>query len=116
MDRIDKRKFERHQVQISGKLMWASGARSCACTIKDLSEEGACVEAVDALFVPQTVFLLVDSSQNTFECEVRWRNDMRIGLFFLDTSSRATRSMLIKNHTSTATRLVARYKLTSLSL
>jgi hypothetical protein len=114
MEWPNRRKFERHQVEISGKLMWANGLRSCACTIKDLSEEGASIEAADASYVPKSVFLFVGSSQSVFDCEMRWRNDTLIGLRFLDASSRATRNMLIRNHTSSAEQLTTRYKLTSL--
>jgi hypothetical protein len=116
MEWANRRKSERHQVEVSGKLMWADGMQSCACAIKDLSEEGASVEAIDASYVPNIVFLLVESSQSVFDCEVRWRNHTLIGLRFLDASTRATRNMLIRNHASRVAQPAARYKLSSLRI
>jgi hypothetical protein len=116
MEWTNRRKFERHHVEISGKLMWADGMQSCACAIKDLSEEGASIKAVDGSDVPNIVYLLVDSSQTVFDCEVRWRNHTLIGLRFLDTSTRATRNMLIRNDASRMAQPAARYKLSSLRI
>jgi PilZ domain len=117
MEWNNRRKLERHQVDICGTLMWASGTRSCNCIIKDLSEEGASIDAVDAPNVPNIVFLLVDSSQSVFDCEVRWRNHALIGLRFLDASTRAIRNMLIRNQPSRPVQqLTTRYKLTSLKV
>jgi hypothetical protein len=53
----NRRADPRFEVRIPGKLMWANGAASKDCTIRDLSEGGARVDTIVYTEVPATVDL-----------------------------------------------------------
>jgi PilZ domain-containing protein len=88
----------RFEVRIRGKLMWANGASSKDCTIKDLSEGGAQVDTIVFTDVPTTLDLFEGKNGDIFECVVRWQRGPMIGLQFLDVCSRSKRRGLIERH------------------
>lgn len=96
---IDTRRTDpRFEVRIPGKLMWANGASSKDCTIKDLSEGGAKLDTTVFTSVPDKVNLFEGKTGNIFECAVRWQQGAMIGLQFIDMCSRAKRRALIERH------------------
>jgi hypothetical protein len=102
-----RRAFDRFEVRIPGKLMWANGSQSKACTIKDLSEDGACADTMAFISVPDRLDLFEGKTGNIFECAVRWQRNELIGLQFLDLCSRAKRRALIEQHALRVTVSVA---------
>jgi PilZ domain len=51
------------------------------CIIRDLSDDGACVEVSNTLLIP-SLFKLVLSSGATRFCRVAWRTQNKIGVRF----------------------------------
>ena len=94
----NRRADPRFEVRIPGKLMWANGAASKDCTIRDLSEGGARVDTIVYTEVPATVDLFEARTGNIFECAVRWHQGGMIGLQFVDVCGRLKRRMLIERH------------------
>ena len=94
----NRRAFIRYELYIAGKLIWRNGASACDCTIRDLSEGGACVDTGNSTEVPTEVTLFEGRDGNLFECEVRWQNDTMIGIRFVDVCGRAKRRALIERY------------------
>ena len=94
----NRRTHPRFEVRIPGKLMWSNGACGRDCTIKDLSEGGACVATMAFIDIPDVVDLFEGKTGNIFECAVRWQRNGLIGLQFIDMCSRAKRRALIQQH------------------
>lgn len=95
---MEKRAFERHEVRLSGELIWAGGAKRHACTIKDVSEDGARIDTDEFLDIPDRVFLLEHVAGGLFECLVKWHSGAQVGLYFIDASGRLARRALIQRH------------------
>lgn len=95
---MEKREHLRYDVSLPGELIWDGGASRQRCTIRDISLDGARVDTGFFVAVPPRLFLLEKSSSNLFECEVRWHQKEKIGLFFIDVGTRATRRALIREH------------------
>jgi hypothetical protein len=94
----DRRAQDRYNVSLAGEIIWNGGAQRHACSILDLSLDGARIDTGTFVKVPETVFLLERGEGQLFECQVRWQTVARMGLFFIDVGSRAARRALIKRH------------------
>ena len=95
---VERRAHVRHEVRLTGELIWDAGAQRQPCTIRDISLDGARVETVSVLKMPARFFLHEKAAGNLFECEVRWQRSAEMGLFFLDAGSRMARRALIQEH------------------
>jgi hypothetical protein len=63
----------------SGKIVL--GARTVACTVRNLSETGACLE-IDSIFGVPTTFEFVLPERFRRACRVVWSNGSRMGVQF----------------------------------
>jgi PilZ domain len=81
---LDNRAHPRIPTRLSGRLLSRDGRCNMSCTLKDVSEGGACVSAMDLGVVPRHLYLYVEKSGDMFECEVRWRRADEMGLRFID--------------------------------
>jgi PilZ domain len=52
------------------------------CTVRNLSENGAALEVVTPLFIPDRFTLVVSSEQLKRPCHIVWRREKRIGIAF----------------------------------
>jgi PilZ domain-containing protein len=93
----DQRALPRYPVQIAGKLMAPDMSFCVDVVIKDLSEGGALLTALQpASQVPDRAYLWQAQTRTLFECTVRWRkNNQLLGVQFTDTSSRGRMRQLI---------------------
>jgi methyl-accepting chemotaxis protein len=92
---VEKRTHVRYEVTLPAEIIWNNGGARLACTIKDISLEGARIDTGEFVAVPPKIYLFENDSAQLFECEVRWQNCAQIGLFFVDIGSPATRRALI---------------------
>ena len=75
----DRRISPRMRMLKSGKILL--GTRSVACTVRNLSETGACLEFDSAYGIPATFeFVLPERCHRT--CKVVWANGDRMGVQF----------------------------------
>jgi hypothetical protein len=64
----------------SGTIEFNGGAIDCV--VRNLSDTGAALEVASPLGIPQTFNLLISGERITYQCEVRWRKENRIGVAF----------------------------------
>jgi hypothetical protein len=95
---MERRSQARYDVYLNGELIWGDGAERRRCTIRDISLDGAQVDTNYFVDVPKRLFLLETRSGDLFECQVRWQQGARLGLFFLDVGARSARRALIERH------------------
>lgn len=78
----ERRGAPRRRVRLSARLVYGSGTCSVGCTIRDISETGACVHLPDDTIVPDEV-RLVDCEQRREEtATVVWRLPPLVALKF----------------------------------
>jgi hypothetical protein len=58
------------------------GGGGIDCTVRNLSETGAQLEAVTPLFIPDRFMLFIQSDQFKRPARIVWRKDKRIGVTF----------------------------------
>ena len=52
------------------------------CTVRNISESGACLQVASPLGIPETFNLLLDAGQTTRSCHILWRKEHQIGVEF----------------------------------
>jgi hypothetical protein len=76
----ESRTNQRHRVLKAGKIAFNGGASVLDCTIRNISETGACLVVVNAVAVPQEFDLLPDDTSR--RCDALWRKPNRVGVKF----------------------------------
>jgi hypothetical protein len=81
---LDRRSHPRYGVKIEGRLMSPDLSFHVDVVIRNLSLDGALIQALaPASAVPERVYLWQARTKTLFECEVQWRKNNRlIGLRF----------------------------------
>jgi hypothetical protein len=64
----------------SGKII--NGIHPIACTIRDISETGACLQVQTTADIP-AVFVFVQGGHSARTCQTIWRDDTQIGVKFI---------------------------------
>lgn len=77
----ERRRYPRMRMLKSGKVLL--GKHAVACTIRNISEGGVCLEMSSTFGVPST-FDLVIGEQPPRTCKAMWLNNGRIGAQFQD--------------------------------
>jgi hypothetical protein len=81
-DTMDEhREQPRRRTLKSGKIEF-NGGGAISCTVRNVSQEGACLEFESPMGVPNTFILLIESDHAMQSCQVRWRKGNRIGVVF----------------------------------
>ena len=78
---MERRSSRRETACLPGKIVWD---RDCSfeCTIRDRSETGARLEIPAGQIVPKRVVLIEMLGGLAYDCEVRWRAPLGMGVFF----------------------------------
>ena len=71
----------RRRILKSGKIEF-NGGGAISCTVRNVSTDGACLEFVSPLDIPNAFALLIESDNATRQCLVRWRRGNRLGVVF----------------------------------
>jgi two-component system chemotaxis response regulator CheY len=83
----DKRAKPRQRVLKSAKIRLNRGG-SIDCTIRDISEDGACLRLATVLGIPESFELVLDD-KTARSCRVIWRKQSQIGVEFQSESASA---------------------------
>ena len=75
----EHRNVKRMRTLKSGKILL--GSHAVPCTVRNLSETGACLEVQTTVGIPAT-FEFVLPSQPPRTCKVVWLGDTRLGVHF----------------------------------
>ena len=76
----DKRAKQRQRVLKSAKIGLTRGG-VIDCTIRDISEDGACLRVASTLGIPEFFELTLDD-KTVRPCRIKWRKEMQIGVEF----------------------------------
>jgi len=76
----DKRAKQRQRVLKPAKIRLTRGG-VIDCTIRDISEDGACLRVAVAVGIPEFFELILDD-QTVRPCRIKWRKEMQIGVEF----------------------------------
>jgi hypothetical protein len=78
---VERRKHERQASSEPARIVFDEPDSTMDCTIRDLSDNGACVEVSNTRLVP-SLFRLVRASGATQFCRVAWRTRNKLGVTF----------------------------------
>ena len=66
-----------------------NGAGGISCTIRNMSELGACLAVESPLGIPDVFDLVLKTDGSRYSCNVAWRSEKQIGVAFSKTLPRA---------------------------
>jgi len=78
----DKRRASRRRILKGGRISFHQLGTSTDCTIRNLSDTGACLIATSQVGIPNEFNLVTDSDKAVRRCRVEWRSGNRIGVSF----------------------------------
>jgi hypothetical protein len=82
----DNRKHPRHKVFKAGTIEF-NRAGGVDCTVRNISQGGACLEVASPIGLPLVFDLHIPSDHTVRTCHLVWKTEKRIGVAF-DTPSR----------------------------
>jgi hypothetical protein len=77
---MDRRSAVRHPVLKAGKIEFDGGAVTCVA--HNMSDNGAMLDVVDPVGVPEHFILFLRADGHRVPCRVVWRKEKRIGVTF----------------------------------
>ena len=77
---IEKRRTPRFRVLKGASI--AFDGNGLACTVRNLSADGAALDFASSVNVPPSFMLVIESDQFIRRCHPVWSNDKRIGVAF----------------------------------
>ena len=77
----EHRKVQRHRVLKAGTIS-VNRTGGIDCTIRNLSDEKACLDVASPLGIPEDFLLMAADGQIQHPCHVIWRAKKRIGVAF----------------------------------
>jgi hypothetical protein len=80
--REELRQSPRHQTLQSGTIALGDGA-AIDCILRDVSNNGACLEFDSSIGVPETFILVTCADNRNYSCHVAWRTARRVGVRFV---------------------------------
>jgi hypothetical protein len=75
------RKVQRHRVLKAGTIS-INRVGAIDCTIRNLSDAGACLDVASPLGIPDDFLLVTTDGQTENPCHVVWRTEKQIGVAF----------------------------------
>jgi PilZ domain len=78
---MQSRTSQRRRVLKTGSIALYDGA-IFSCTVRNLSETGACLEFGTPLVIPERVILSIPSDHIKRQCSIKWRTGTRAGVEF----------------------------------
>ena len=78
----ERRKTARHRVLQGGSISFHHLGAKIDCTVRNLSEAGACLVVTSPLGIPNEFDLVLDRENTPRRCRVIWHSANRIGVEF----------------------------------
>jgi PilZ domain len=78
----NNRRASRHRVLKGAKISFHQLGTSTDCTIRNMSDTGACLAVESQVGIPNDFDLVLDSSKTVKHCHVQWRSNNKIGVSF----------------------------------
>jgi PilZ domain len=77
----DRRHCARRRV-LKAAVIEFNRAGGISCTVRNISEQGACLAVASPLGIPEVFDLVVESDHLRHTCQVAWRTEKQIGVAF----------------------------------
>jgi hypothetical protein len=77
----ERRRIARNRVLNGAHIIFKGGAAAIDCTVRNLSDEGACLKVASPVGIPNTFELALDRT-SVRPCRVTWRKATQIGIGF----------------------------------
>jgi hypothetical protein len=78
----ERRRSVRQKCRLRGRIYFYDGRKSVPCGIRDISYEGARIELLEPIDIPDAIDLYIPQKHRTMHASVRWRHANRIGVSF----------------------------------
>jgi hypothetical protein len=82
MNVTEHRISPRQRVLKAGTI--AFGGAGISCTIRNLSQTGACLAVVSPIGIPECFMLVIEADHSSRPCKIMWRKEKQIGVTFDD--------------------------------
>ena len=78
----ERRAVQRGRTFLGGKIIFNAGRSAIDCKVRDLSNDGACLEVESQAGIPVQFQLLVADDEEPRACKLAWQSDHRMGVSF----------------------------------
>lgn len=78
----ERRQHSRRRVLKAGQIVFNDRFSAIDCTVRNLSDAGACVEVATSVGIPDDFDLTIAADHMNRSCHVTWRSEHRIGVAF----------------------------------
>jgi hypothetical protein len=79
---LEQRKHPRRRTLKAGRIVLNRGFSVLTCTVRNLSDGGACLEVATSVGIPDDFDLNFEADHSNRSCHVAWRSEHRIGVAF----------------------------------
>jgi PilZ domain len=79
---LEQRKNPRHRTLKAGRIVFNQRFSVISCTIRNMSQGGACLQVATSVGVPDDFDLTIEPESASRSCHVAWRSEQRIGVAF----------------------------------
>lgn len=83
MERTEHRRSNRVRSFLRGEVVHSNGSSRTECTIRDISETGARIEAPPSVTIPEFFELVIPLRNSRHRAQMIWRHGIEIGVAFL---------------------------------
>jgi hypothetical protein len=83
----ERRQPPRTRVLKAAKVIFNEHRSVIDCTVRNLSNSGACLQVSSPVGFPESFDLSFDSFRSVRRCQVRWRAENKIGVSFTEAGS-----------------------------
>jgi hypothetical protein len=78
----ERRQHHRHRTLKGGRIVFNQRFSAIDCTVRNLSDGGACIEVATSVGIPDDFDLTIEPEHVNRSCHVAWRSEHRIGVAF----------------------------------
>jgi diguanylate cyclase (GGDEF)-like protein len=78
----ERRANQRGRTLLGGKIVFNGGRSTIDCQVRNLSDEGACLEVVSQAGIPTQFQLALAGDREPRDCKLIWQSDRRMGVSF----------------------------------
>jgi PilZ domain len=78
----ERRRHPRHSTLKAGRIVFNQRFSVISCTIRNISESGACLQVASSFGIPDCFDLTIEPEPSSRAYEVAWRSEQRIGVAF----------------------------------
>jgi PilZ domain len=82
MTALEQRQSPRIRSFLRGEIIHSNGASKTECTIRDISDTGARIQAPPSVTVPEFFTLTIPQRGSTERAQIVWRHGLEIGVIF----------------------------------